>query len=43
VRLTLRGSPAGELSGKFDTNDLGGLQLPGKVGHDINSVSTTDT
>jgi hypothetical protein len=40
---TLRSSPARERSSKLDTDDLGGLQLPGEVGHDIDSVGTTDT
>lgn len=43
VSLTLGGSPAVELTSQLNTDDLGGLQLPGKVGHDIDSISTTDT
>jgi hypothetical protein len=39
----LRSSPAGHLASELDTNDLGGLQLPGEVSHDIDSISTTDT
>jgi hypothetical protein len=35
---TLRRSPAAKLTSKLDTNDLGGLKLPGKTG-----VSSTDT
>lgn len=41
--LTLGGGPAVELASELDTDDLGGLQLPGEVGHDIDSVSTADT
>lgn len=39
----LRRGPARHLAGQTDTNDLGGLQLPGQTSHDIDSVSTTDT
>jgi len=39
----LGGSPAGHLASQADTDDLGGLQLPGETGHDVDSVSTTDT
>lgn len=42
-KLTLRSGPAGQLTSQLDTNDLGGLQLPGETSHDIDSVSTTDT
>lgn len=31
------------MTSKLNTNDLGGLKLPRKVGHDINGVSTADT
>jgi hypothetical protein len=40
---TLRRSPAAKLTSKLDTNDLGGLKLPGKTSHDIDGVSSTDT
>jgi hypothetical protein len=43
VLRTLRSSPARELTGKLDTNDLRSLQLPRKTSHDINSVGTTNT
>lgn len=39
----LGSGPAGHLTGKLDTDDLGSLQLPGKTSHDIDSISTTDT
>ena len=42
-KLTLWRGPSGHLTSKLNTNDLGGLQLPRKVGHDINGVSTADT
>ncbi|KAI6748464.1 hypothetical protein HG530_015500 [Fusarium avenaceum] len=34
---------AAEFAGQLDTNDIGGLELPVKVGHNINSIGTTDT
>lgn len=40
---TLRGSPARELASEVDTDDLRALQLPGKVSHDINGISATNT
>ena len=43
AKLTLRSGPARHLASELDTNDLGGLELPGKVGHDIDGISTTDT
>lgn len=43
VILTLRSSPAVKLTSELDTNNVRGLELPGEVGHDINSISTTDT
>ena len=39
----LGGGPARELTGKLNTDNLGGLKLPGEVGHDIDGISTTDT
>lgn len=39
----LGGSPAVKSTGELDTNDLGGLELPGEVGHDIDGIGTTDT
>jgi hypothetical protein len=39
----LGGSPAVELTSQLNTNDVGGLELPVKVGHDIDSISTTNT
>jgi len=39
----LGGGPARELASELDTNDLGGLQLPGETGHDVDGISTTDT
>jgi hypothetical protein len=38
----LRGGPARQLARQLNTDDLGGLQLPGEVGHDIDGVSTRD-
>ena len=32
-----------ELAGEAHTNDLGALELPGNVGHDIDGISTTHT
>jgi hypothetical protein len=43
IKHTLRRSPAGELASKLDTDDLGGLQLPGETSHDIDGIGTTDT
>lgn len=40
---TLGRSPARELSSELHTNDLGSLQLPGKTGHDVDGISTTNT
>ena len=40
---TLGRSPARHVAGELHTNDVGGLQLPGKIGHDIDSIGTTDT
>lgn len=40
---TLGCGPAGETASKLDTNDLGGLKLPGETSHDIDGVSSTDT
>lgn len=40
---TFGGSPAGQLAGELDTNDLGGLQFPRKTSHDVDGVSTTNT
>ena len=42
-KRTLGRSPARELASKLDTNNLGGLKLPGEVGHNIDGISTTDT
>jgi hypothetical protein len=39
----LRSSPAVELTSELDTNNIRGLKLPGEVGHDIDSIGTTDT
>ncbi len=39
----LGGSPARELTSELHTNNLGGLELPRNVGHDIDGISTTDT
>lgn len=36
-------SPAVHLAVEVDTNDLGGLKLPGDVGHDVDSVGSTNT
>jgi hypothetical protein len=43
VTLTLRSSPAVKLASELDTNDVGGLELPGEISHDIDSIGTTDT
>jgi hypothetical protein len=43
VILTLRSSPAAELTSELDTNNVRGFKLPGEVGHDIDSIGTTDT
>jgi len=37
--FTFRSSPARQLTSKLDTNVLGSLQFPRKVGHDIDSIS----
>lgn len=42
-KLTLGRGPSGHFTSKFNTNDLRGLKLPRKVGHDINGVSSADT
>ncbi|KAI6755925.1 hypothetical protein HG531_005031 [Fusarium graminearum] len=39
----LRSSPAVELAGQLNTNDVRGLQFPVEVGHNIDGISTTDT
>lgn len=39
----LGGGPAVKSTCELDTNDLGGLELPGEVGHDIDGIGTTDT
>lgn len=39
----LGGGPAGHLTSETDTNDLGGLQLPGETSHNVDGISTTDT
>jgi hypothetical protein len=39
----LGGGPAGHLTGEADTDNVGGLQLPGETGHDVDGISTTDT
>ena len=41
--LTLRRSPATNLAGEVDLDDLGALQLPRDASHDINRIGTTDT
>ena len=40
---TLWSGPARQFASELDTNVLGGLQLPRKVGHHVNSISTTNT
>ena len=40
---TLGSSPARQLTSQLDTNDLGSFEFPGKAGHDVDSVSTTNT
>lgn len=40
---TLWSSPSTNLSGKFNTDDLGTLELPWNTSHDIDGVGTTDT
>ena len=39
----LGGGPARHLTSQADTDNLGGLQLPGETSHNVDSVSTTDT
>jgi hypothetical protein len=39
----LGGSPARHLTGETDTDNVGGLKLPGETSHDIDGISTTDT
>lgn len=39
---TLGRGPAVELAGELDADDLGALELPGNVGHDVHGVSTAD-
>jgi hypothetical protein len=43
MRLTLGGSPTAHLSVKVHSDNLGALQLPGKTGHDVDGIGTTDT
>jgi hypothetical protein len=43
AQITLGRSPSIELSSQFHTNDLGALEFPGNVGHDINGISPTNT
>ena len=42
-RRTLGSSPAANLSGEVNLDDLRALQLPRKARHDVNSIRTTDT
>lgn len=42
VKLTLWRGPAIQFAGQLDTDDLGGLELPGQVGHNIDGVGTTN-
>ena len=42
-KRTLGSSPARHLASQLNTNDLGGLELPRKTGHDVDSVGTTNT
>lgn len=39
----LGGGPARELTGQLDTDNLGGLELPGETGHDVDNVGSSDT
>lgn len=41
--LALGRSPAGHFASEPHTNDLGRLELPWEVRHDVNSISTADT
>lgn len=41
--ITLWSSPAANLAGQTNTNGLGALEFPRKVGHDINGISTSNT
>ena len=40
---TLGSGPSSDLAGKLDSNNLRALQLPRQVGHNIDSVGTSDT
>ena len=40
---TLGSCPAANLACEVDANDLGALELPWNVGHDVDSVGTTNT
>ena len=40
---TLGCGPAGKTASKLNTNDLGGLKLPGETSHDIDGISSADT
>ena len=40
---TLGCGPAGKTASKLNTDDLGGLKLPGETSHDIDGISSTDT
>jgi len=40
---TLRSCPSTNLSCKLDTDDLGALELPWDISHNINGISTTNT
>lgn len=42
-RQTLGGSPSRDLSGKLDSNDLGALEFPGKVGDNVDGISSSDS
>lgn len=41
--LTLGGGPSADLALETDTDDLGALKLPGNVGHDVDSVGSSNT
>jgi hypothetical protein len=40
---TFGSGPATQFTGQLNTNNLGGLQLPGKTSHDVNGVGTANT
>lgn len=40
---TFGSGPTANLAGQVDTNDLGALEFPRDISHDVDGISTTDT